>query len=310
MPKTDNKKDNLKEVLQDNCHDESSESRHEKKEPREHKRKRCGCSEKSVCACKGNECCGNANCVVAALDTCDAPCAGEAQNLVITSKRHIPSPLPCGAPFPTGSGLTYNDINYYITLPNHGSAGPVELVWAPGLAVLNFLQGAGLASILTIPGYTAHVNLKLNILSQKQVFDSAKHPAGQSNGFASFGGCNCKDVAVTYTIVVDYSAPASVAGEISGTYYVLDSQNNVILFAGLGDFLSIPAIGFTVSNGSATLKQRFLFDITNAASYRVNADGLEIDIVNPAVILKFVESKGKDDCSKFLSLIDYSRLQA
>jgi len=271
----------------------------------------CPCvkDKKVVCGCPGNDCCGVASCLVASCDSCDAPCANDSQNLVITSKRNILLPILLGSPIPS-TGIQGGPQDFYVQLPTGECTGPVSLVWSVANTILNTFQSSHLASILT-PGAFAKIDIRLNILTQKAVFDVAKLPAAQSNGFASFGTCNCNDSSVIYTIKITYGLTASPDGSVFFGYYtVYDPANNLILLPGIGGPTENTAIGFKITNGNS-LVQFIVRDVPVPDDFTIAFDDpRKQDIVTPAVIASFTQSSACDPSNRFFSLVDLSRLQA
>jgi len=254
----------------------------------------CPVEAKCSCSCPGNNCCGNANCLVASCDPCEIVCASEFQNLVVTSKKFIAIPLGLGTSSPLPSPFTFCPVNFFVSLPETCS-GPVNIVWSVGNTILNLYQACNLNSLLNSAAgiLVANITLRLNILTQKSVYDLAKSPANVNSGFGNFGTCVCKDATVTYSLNIVFNVDPS-SGVITGSVTVLNSNNEIILVPGLVD----AEIRFLIQNNGSTIR---LF---------VGDDPTLTNIVTPAVILSFTESKNVcDKRNTFWSMLDLSKLQ-
>ena len=269
---------------------------------KQHKNKKCNCKEPKLVqrdCCNGNECCGNAACVVAACDPCDVVCLNNALNLVVTAKRFIPLVPPGTTVLPT-TPITTAAQNFYVQLPDSKcKSGPVSLIWSVANLILNNFQAANISSLVGTGVASVTIPNFLHIITDAAVFDVARTPAAQNNGFGTFGLCGCRDGSVTYRIDIVFLDPSlsGVAPFISGDFIIYNSSGNRILTYGRSDLFSSPPSPFTfniITGGNAVT---IFF-----------GDPVPGNEVTPVVKLDFWQSSGDNSRSTFYALHDSSTL--
>jgi len=120
------------------------------------------------------------------------------------------------------------------------------------------------------------------------VFDVAKAPAAQNNGFGTFGVCGCSDGVLSYNIDVTFTDPSlSGVPPFTGSFVIRNSAGNPILTAG-----AVATFQFVITN--------------NGSGVTITLGGA---VVSPAVILDFIQSGDKQSRS-FYALVDKSTLYA
>ncbi|AYV83639.1 MAG: hypothetical protein Hyperionvirus9_56 [Hyperionvirus sp.] len=263
------------------------------------KKKRCGCVEpksfKRNC-CNGNNCCGNVACVVAACDACEQACLNNTLNLIVTNRRFIPLSQP-GTSSLAATGSAYVTLNYYVQIPKGDCpTGPMSAEWSIPSVIANNFAAANISSLIGSGETTVTIKNILNIETTAPVFNIAKSPATQNNGFGAFGNCVCSSTSLQYTITVVFTVGASSCATVTGTVTVQNSACQFILLA--------PVTG-----------EALAFSINNCGTVSINIlneDGTFVldpcgnpRALSPAVKLDFYQSCGEN---RYFAVVDSSGL--